>query len=328
MLKSIDEKAMRELPTFISGYPVIVHYADTSEGVEITLRESELMIASIYGQSQTELKMQSSDGKGSVSTMYVTSADKDISQRAYVDTTPDDVMRVVNKYADDLMDKHSNLVGITASYFKSSGFRKRDTSERKLEQKPTIALYCRIKGFIPVNEEWFSAVLDGYETDVREGVVYTATRPKPDEYHSNVRIGCAIGATEVNLSGTLGPFLDIPRYGICAISCAHMFINPSDIDGVIQCQSLKLFRERKNRSNPMSIHQPPSNTRIGCLIEARISRGRSSDGLPGSDCALIKIQNRAPVDGYFPHDEDQYIDRIGMFRKVISFTCPHTVIRI
>ena len=317
MLQSIEERAMRELPTFISGYPVLVHYADKSEGVEITLKESELMNASRNDQSQTELRTQSSDGKGSISTTSAASADRDVSQRAFVDSAPTDIVRVVNKYADDLMDKHSNLVGITASYFKSSGFGKKDTRERKIEQKPTIALYCRIKGFIPVNEELFPTVLDWYETDVREGVVYSAIRPKPDEYHSNVRVGCAIGASEVDFSGTLGPFLDHPQFGICAISCAHMFVNPSDIDGFIRSESLNRFLG--NRRNPMLIHQPPSDTPIGSLIEARISRGNASNGLPGSDCALIKIETREPVDGYFPHDDDVNINRIGMFENVTLF---------
>ena len=316
ILPSIKQEDLDRIPTEISGYPVTVHKADHSEGAKISLRESELIKKARDGHCHTEFKIQSSDGKGSVSADHSTSIGRDMSQGSSIDTSAEDVMRVINKYADDLMDKHSNLVGITASYFKSSGFRKGDTRERKLEQKPIIALYCRIKGFVPVNEEYFPSILDGYETDVREGVVYSAAHPKADEYHNNLRVGCAVGAPEMDFSGTLGPFLDHPKFGVCAISCAHLFVNPSDIDEFIRSESLKQFLVERKRES-MAIHQPPSSAsdRIGYLIEARISRGRSSEGRPGSDCALIKIQTREPVDGLFPHDDDENIQRIGMLES-------------
>lgn len=72
--------------------------------------------------------------------------------------------QVVNKHADYLFTRHSNLNLIKPSYVKSVGWGATHTTYIQ----PTIVLFCHKKGILPHGEKQFPLTIEGIQTDIRE----------------------------------------------------------------------------------------------------------------------------------------------------------------
>ena len=202
---------------------------------------------------------------------------------------------------------HSNLVFIDVSAFKSSGF---GTSAARLEEQLTIVIYCRIKGHIPLGEQEFPRKLGKFKTDIRMGMLFSASLPT--EHHDNLRAGCCISGIEPFCS-TLGAFFKLPGNNkFHSWSCAHGFI-PSDY-----LKTEKTFANLQQHLFNTPVYQPRRGQRgesdeFGKIVLAKIREGGQENGSikSGVDGVIIQISNREPINGLFPDDQQNKIDVLG-----------------
>ena len=196
---------------------------------------------------------------------------------------------------------------------------------QKCEQQLTIAIYCAVKGFIPEGEKEFPKSLGEFKTDIRKGVVFSATL-RPNDFHDNIRIGRSISGTVENCF-TLGPFFEHPvTKRLCTWSCAHGFVLPDDL-------ATYRIAHLQHHLRDSPVYQPPghSNGTIGKIIAAEINEGDSIDGgfISGVDGVIIEIDCRPPLDGSFPYDEPKKIDDAGKISfALFVYICIHDKISI
>ncbi|XP_045187249.2 uncharacterized protein LOC123545053 [Mercenaria mercenaria] len=198
------------------------------------------------------------------------------------------IKHVINNRAEELMKNHKNLSAISGNGIRSKGF---SHGEHELIRETCIVLYVHTKGKIPLDETEFPKLLDGIPVDVREGEFQNCALAT--EYQETARMGCQIKSGK---SGTLGGFVDHPEYGLCAITCAHVVLNDTEIHD--------LQRDGSNtwRNNEKLVFQP-DDTNIqshyfGQVKEARYNSGGS--GKSGVDLAILQIERRPPDSGNFP----------------------------
>ncbi|GBC05121.1 hypothetical protein RclHR1_06040012 [Rhizophagus clarus] len=115
----------------------------------------------------------------------------------------------VKKKFDDILDtklglefrsSFSNLTAISLNWKIVDGF---------YTNRPAIVFYVIRKGVIPIGGMPFPEIIDGIETDVREGFYEMTGKYSEDcrEYLPYVSTGCSIGITGTTLAGTLGAFV-------------------------------------------------------------------------------------------------------------------------
>ncbi|XP_053375469.1 uncharacterized protein LOC123534679 isoform X2 [Mercenaria mercenaria] len=208
-----------------------------------------------------------------------------------------DLTNCVSENSVSLMGVHSNLTMVSASCKTSKGF---NTSARTIQNKPTVVLYTHVKGLIPLKEEPFPEQIGQYFVDVREAVFKLFLGGRPNEYHENLRMGCAIRNSKIDQlrncsAGTLGGFPEHPHYGLCCITCAHVLCD--DLNNFQHCQNG--VRHWTGNDQPKEVFQPCcfGSPLFGHLVCAIYNQG--GFGKAGVDVALIKIDSRDPVDGYF-----------------------------
>ncbi|XP_053388989.1 uncharacterized protein LOC128552020 [Mercenaria mercenaria] len=212
-----------------------------------------------------------------------------------------DVQRCINKYVESLTKDHSNLRIIAGSSFKSKRYMKPEP-EPDLIKRTCIVFYVHIKGVIPIKEKEFPKTLTSensiiYETDVREGYVDLKAGGWPDEIHTDVKMGCKIGGMEnEDEFGTLGGFLELPRYGLCCLTCAHVLV--TEAKGEYEDDEFICYQP--NVGNRKTFGQ---KRRFGCLRKAHTYAGDTGSDPPkaGLDYALVKLdEDRKPCSGLFP----------------------------
>jgi hypothetical protein len=140
------------------------------------------------------------------------------------DAVLEEMRKCVNKNADDLFKKHSNLNVILPSLMKSVGYM---SSKHDIKIKPCIALYVSVKGCIPLNETLFEKEIDGFPTDDLEGELEPFIGG-PNQYHTHLKMGVAIHANVIVenkiFGGTLGGFIEHSVHGLCGITLHMLFV--------------------------------------------------------------------------------------------------------
>ena len=221
----------------------------------------------------------------------------------------------------DLRRKHSNYVSCELSSVKSSGFEHDKLGTMRKEQ--TIAIYCRIKGYIPWNEEKFPSEIHGYKTDIRPGFTFLCT---------TISSGMDVYALDVPFYGTLGPFFENPKTkDVYALSAAHCFFTPDvfarklkENNQQIQNFEFDFCPEKatkfvsicKPTNEQLTFHEPMEvdedydtpmdvdQSVIGYVerVVFRAGKEESNDGIIhcGIDICTIKIKQDIQLHGNFP----------------------------
>ena len=197
-------------------------------------------------------------------------------------------MRVcINKNADDLFDRHSNLGVILPSLKKSTGYL---SGKHEIKKLPCIALYVKLKGYIPLKEEPFEKEIGGFQIDVLEGN-FTPFTGRANDFHQNLKMGLAINGNNLGIGGgTLGGFVEHWFHGFCALTSAHVVYSDNEMR-TIQQQKLSIQKE---------VYQPigEGSAAFGKAVQCVYDEG--GDSRPGVEAVLIQVQSRRPIDGSFP----------------------------
>ncbi|XP_053378859.1 uncharacterized protein LOC128548343 [Mercenaria mercenaria] len=214
------------------------------------------------------------------------------------------VKRCLDIFAAELMKKHKYLSLIRASPVRSKGYEK---SEGKIGKETCIALYVPAKNYIPTDEEPFQSNYDGIPIDVREGGFVLYTSPRADERHEHIKMGCKIsrdklkGAEFSHMSGTLGGFVQHPKYGLCGFTCAHALLHYLELEelkekgGILHWPYFGEFEAINQPENALNV--------IGRLVQAVYKEG--VNGGTGVEVALFQIERRHPTNGDFPPSQTQ-----------------------
>nr|XP_022297344.1 uncharacterized protein LOC111106812 isoform X2 [Crassostrea virginica] len=198
---------------------------------------------------------------------------------------------IIEKYGPRLMDKHSNISMITpSSYRLQNGVPIANVC---------IAIYCRGKCVIPLNEEPFPTSLECVKIDVREG--YCAFGMKNEEllesgeYHQNLRIGVQIGVSGGPI-GTLGGFLHKSGKTFF-LTCAHVVIPHQCL--LHHNPEYKYPANRCYTCEDIDVYQPAMD-RISMGKVAHAIFQHSRPGITSIDAAIIYITDdtRIPTDPY------------------------------
>ena len=166
----------------------------------------------------------------------------------------------LQEISNSLRAKHTNFVSCRLSSVRCSGFT--TSHEGSIKEEPTVAIYCRVKGSVPLNEEEFESTIDGYRTDIRPGFIFAC---------NGISSGNAIFNDERLGFGSLGPHFQI-RNTTYAFSAAHTFFpshfflqkireNGQQLDNFIidiNCSN----KDSNQEAEPMDIDE--SNDEIYC----------------------------------------------------------------
>ncbi|XP_060607485.1 uncharacterized protein LOC132759686 [Ruditapes philippinarum] len=203
----------------------------------------------------------------------------------------DKLEKCLKQNAKSLMNNHSNLTRVTASWFRTD---RNDTEHLSLRKELCIALFVHIKGYIPVGEKYFPTEIGGFPVVVREGI-FTLCKG-PNEYHENVKMGCAIGAEMV---GTLGAFIEFENDNdLYGLTCAHVVFGHDKLKAILQ-KGICVFDDGIVVCQPANTNYKP----LGKTVAAVYKSG--GNGISGMEFALIRIhQSRWPTEGTFPDDSD------------------------
>lgn len=213
-----------------------------------------------------------------------------------------------------LKEKHQNLIMISASPIKSSGYQ---TENHYMKPTNCIVLFVPVKGLIPLEEDIFPRTVGNFETDVREGYCQWQTGKSAHDKHEQLKMGCAIGTLDIDKFGTLGGFLEHCKHGVCALTCAHVVLTENEmLNPMAFCNKICV--------------QPKTNDKrdeFGSLENGMFILRSGTEDIGGLDAALIKIKTeRLPVNGYFPdckHDELETAG-LGIDLKNLVYTSGNT----
>ncbi|WAR29950.1 hypothetical protein MAR_003518, partial [Mya arenaria] len=137
----------------------------------------------------------------------------------------------ISEHCGQLFEEHKHLSIITTSAIKSKGFLRRGCTEIT-NITPVIRFCVRVKGYIPLNEDKFSPVYNGFSTDVIEGE-FIPFAGKATDRLQQLQLGCEISRNST-LGGTLGGFALHPTYGFCGFTCAHALLYPEEMDILVK----------------------------------------------------------------------------------------------
>ena len=203
------------------------------------------------------------------------------------------VQQCLTKFSASLMKSHSNLNIVSASKIKCKYY---GTKKVKNRDQTCITLYVHIKGVIPFFEELFPKELEKVPVDVREGTFHTFGK-LPDEYHSNLMMGCQI-VSAYNKAGTLGGFVKLQNGNIGCLTCCHLFKTTESMQDY-QKDPLGLSYFKKDVFQP----NPTAYCKFGSV--ALFAKVEGDHETIGVDMALIEItdRKRCPTTGGFPDAE-------------------------
>ncbi|XP_060583549.1 reticulocyte-binding protein homolog 2b-like [Ruditapes philippinarum] len=201
----------------------------------------------------------------------------------------DELEKCLKENAKSLMNDHSNLTRVTASWFRTDSNDTEHLSLRKLRKELCIALYVHIKGYIPVGEKYFPAEIGGFPVVVREGI-FTLCRGSK-EYHENVKMGCEISA---EMFGTLGAFVEFKDDNhLYGLTCAHVVFGRKKFEILLQNGVFKDVIDVWQPAAHNANCQPLGKT----VLEVYKSGG---NGIAGMEFALIKIRTEGLLKAHSP----------------------------
>ncbi|XP_021377461.1 uncharacterized protein LOC110465742 isoform X2 [Mizuhopecten yessoensis] len=181
--------------------------------------------------------------------------------------------KLVNKYSEDLMKKHSNLyrIGISPVLSRKSG----------IVEMPCIVMYCSCKGIIPQDEQTFRRKIENTFVDVREGYFSLFSTQGAREYNDPLRIGISIGGKGIPDAGTLGPFVVEAenKSSMGFLTCQHVLHSPKVGSQVVQ---------------PSLLHDKADNTTCGKIISTCLEDIQYKEKLTSIDVAYVVINQRIP----------------------------------
>lgn len=226
---------------------------------------------------------------------------------------------IIEKYGPRLMDKHSNIsMIIPSSYRLQNGVPIANVC---------IAIYCRGKCVIPLNEELFPTSLELVEVDVREGYcAFGMTNDellKSEECHKNLRIGVQIGRSGGPI-GTLGGFLHkmAGNTYMYFLTCAHVVIPHQCL--LDHYPEYKYSANRCYTCEDIDVYQPAmGSVSLGKVTDAVFQHSRP--GITSVDAAKICIKDvtRNPKDPYMtkqPSNTNQ-LRAAGIYISLFRYPC-------
>jgi hypothetical protein len=148
---------------------------------------------------------------------------------------------------------------------------------------------------MPIREDPFEKQYNGVAVDVREGFfqLFTGTA---NTYHEHLKNGCQVQREQL---GTMGGFVDYQGFGTCGITCAHVLLNPRDMNSL--SPSTENMMDYGFSALGQTVYQPDNTQErhaIGKVLKAIYKQG--GGGESGMDIALVKIDQRYPQFGDFP----------------------------
>ncbi|VDH91577.1 Hypothetical predicted protein [Mytilus galloprovincialis] len=203
--------------------------------------------------------------------------------------------------AKQLFNEHSNLSLICKSPLKSIGFLQK---KHKVIEQPSIQLYCKRKGLIPVGENHFPRAINGLQTDVLEGSPH---------FLSQLKIGNQVGTDEFKM-GTLGGFVQV-RGDKAFLTCLHVFLSADEL----AADNISLDDEK---TVPVKLYRKNENSHV-CGKIREIAFEVDNEKETSIDAALVEI----PVDSI---DNSNYVDvdnvqvsfkDIGMKSEYLNSSC-------
>lgn len=123
-------------------------------------KDTELVIVMFSTKSISDFP----DGFETFRVILITDKENTMSIREAPTLLADDVKYcrpIIEKYGAELMENHSNISMIIPTAYR--------IKQGKILPHVCIAIYCRGKGFIPLQESSFPTTLAGVDIDVREG---------------------------------------------------------------------------------------------------------------------------------------------------------------
>ncbi|CAG8759965.1 13988_t:CDS:1, partial [Funneliformis caledonium] len=123
--------------------------------------------------------------------------------------------------------KYINLTAIALDWKVSGGV---------YEERPAIVFYVIRKGVIPLGDQHFPKIIDGIETDVREGIYRTTGTDSHycRSYEPVITLGCSIGNSNNTSAGTLGCFAKDSTENTYILTCQHVLcLNEGSETGLI-----------------------------------------------------------------------------------------------
>ncbi|XP_053390472.1 uncharacterized protein LOC128553359 [Mercenaria mercenaria] len=241
---------------------------------------------------------------------YEMSAENDQVNEVEANIEQSDFKRIekcIREHQVKLMEAHTNLMMISPSSVKSSGFH--SGGQAIVERQSCIAFYVQYKGYIPIDEDLLPSSLNNIPTDVREGCA-SFQNYSPCDYIERVMLGSAI-YNNAGGRGTLGCFLENDGE-ILALTSLHVLMEMKSYDALkrnggrqeflhgTHCPVSKLPSSDECNCE-YSCYQPrknderSKNTRLGFLKTAIF------DSSSGVEIAIIKLKtDRTPTSGKFP----------------------------
>ncbi|XP_071140194.1 uncharacterized protein [Mytilus edulis] len=203
--------------------------------------------------------------------------------------------------AKNLFMEHNNLSLVCKSPFKSRGFRQK---KHKVIEQPSIQLYCKRKGLIPVGENHFPRTLNGLQTDVLEGSPH---------FLLQLKIGNQVGTDEFKM-GTLGVFVQV-RGDKAFLTCLHVFLSADELAS----DNISLDDEK---TVPVKLYKKDKTSHV-CGKIREIAFEVDNEKETSIDAALVEI----PADSI---DNSNYVDvengqvsfkDIGMKSEYLNSSC-------
>ncbi|XP_060579747.1 uncharacterized protein LOC132736605 [Ruditapes philippinarum] len=258
----------------------------------VVVKKNSIFLVSKYNY---ECYIKSENDSSEMKIVAVKEMESDPSDIQSSNAVLENIRKCVNKNADDLLQKHSNLNVILPSLMKSVGYT---SGKHDIKIEPCIALYVSVKGYIPLNETPFEKEIDGFPTDVLEGE-FEPFIGGPNHYHEHLKMGVAIHANvsigNKIFGGTLGGFINHSVHGLCGITSAHVVCDSAEL---ARMKDAKVLSLQKKVYQPIDAGIDESMSEFGEVVLAIYKEGSESES--GMEVALIEIKKRQPKDGSFP----------------------------
>lgn len=257
-------------------------------------KDKELVIVMFSTKSISDFP----DGFETFRIMLITDNENTMSNRRAPRLSADNVQYcrpIIEKYGKKLMKKHSNISMIIPTAYR--------IKQGKVLTNVCIAIYCRGKGVIPLQENPFPTTLDGVDIDVREGYCKFGMRNaellESNDYHEKLRIGVEIGVPERQQGGTLGGFIKLKTGEMLFLTCAHVVI---PFPCLISSENYRLSTHSMcSPCKNINVWQPPGiiNRRAtGRVHDAVFNFNKPNTSSVDAAIVLITDQNRIPTDSF------------------------------
>lgn len=237
------------------------------------------------------------DGFETFRVILITDKENTMSIREAPTLLADDVKYcrpIIEKYGAELMENHSNISMIIPTAYR--------IKQGKILAHVCIAIYCRGKGVIPLQESLFPNNLDGVDIDVREGYCTFGMRNaellNSHDYHEKLRIGVEIGWPG-GAQGTLGGFIKLQTGQMLFLTCAHVVIN---FNCLVSSENYRFStHNRCSTCSNFNVWQPPRisfKPAVGEVCNAVFKYNQPYT--TSVDAAFVGItdQNRIPIDPF------------------------------